>query len=179
MLRNSTTGYGWLARLFHWLSFILLILLTLKGLSFEEMAKGPEKLAQIGNHKSVGTIFLLIVILRLFWRSVNPRPLPLGNDRRMMRLSALISGALYALMLIQPVSGILMSQAKGFPVSPFNAFTLPTMVAESEALASIFSQIHQLGWILIAALVVVHILGALKQHFIARNDTLRRIILQR
>jgi len=179
MLKNTETGYGWLARLFHWLSFILLILLTLKGLSFEDMVKGPEKLAQIGNHKSMGTIFLLIVAIRLFWRSINSHPAPLGENAKMNKIAAIVSGLLYVFMFVQPISGILMSQAKGYAVNVFNVFTLPEIVSKSESLASLFSQVHHTAWIIIIALVVVHVLGAIKHHFIAKNDTLVRIFVQR
>ncbi|RDE18089.1 cytochrome b [Motiliproteus coralliicola] len=179
MLRNTKSGYGWVAITFHWLSFALLILLTLKGLSFEDMPKGPEKLAQIGNHKSMGTIFMLLILARLGWRAANPKPTPLGDNAKMNRISAMVSGALYGLLLIQPLSGALMSQAKGYPVQVFNLFEMPILVGESETLAGLFSQIHHTAWMLIVALVLLHVVAALKHHFVARNDTLKRIFVPR
>lgn len=177
MLRNTESGYGWVAIVLHWLTFALLILLTLKGLSFEDMPRGPEKLAQIGNHKSMGVVFMLLILLRLGWKATNPKPRPLGTHAAMNRISTLVSGALYVLLLIQPLSGALMSQAKGYPVKVFNLFEMPTLIDKSEPLAELFSQIHHTAWLLIAGLVLLHVAAAFKHHFVAKNATLKRIFI--
>lgn len=179
MIKNTESGYGILARLFHWISFILIILLTLKGLSFEDMAKGPEKIAEIGNHKSMGTIFLILIAVRLLWKGINPTPKALSNNNAMNKVAAIISGLLYLLMFVQPLSAILMSQAKGYPVSVFNAFNVPTLVDKSESLANLFAQIHHFAWIAIIVLVAIHVLGSLKHHFMLKNDTLMRMIVSK
>lgn len=179
MLRNTETGYGWPARLFHWLAFVLLILLTLKGLSFEAMAKGPEKFAQLGHHKSVGVLFLMLIAMRWLWRNFNTKPRPLEPSPRLRQLSALVSKLLYLLLLVQPLSGLLMSQAKGKETVLFEALQLPMLVPQSEALASGFGWLHQTVWLLIAGLVCVHLLTALRQHFIVKNEALLRIFVQR
>jgi cytochrome b561 len=35
--------------------------------------------------------------------------------------------------------------------------------------------VHESAWIIVAVLVVIHVLGALFNHFIAKNDVLRRM----
>jgi len=76
----------------------------------------------------------------------------------------------------QPLTGWIMSSAKNFPVSWFRLFQLPDLVAPNEAL---FQQMRSLHHSLFALLVVVaalHVAGALKHHFIDRNDVLRRML---
>ncbi len=83
---------------------------------------------------------------------------------------------LYGLIFALPLSGWLMSSAKNFPVSWFSLFQLPDLVAPNEQL---FRQMLTLHHLLFAALVVVallHIAGALKHHFIDRNDVLKRML---
>ena len=81
-----------------------------------------------------------------------------------------------ALIFAMPLTGWLMSSAKNFPVSWFSLFQLPDLVAPSEQL---FRQMRSLHHMLFAVLVVVallHIAGALKHHFIDRNDVLKRML---
>jgi cytochrome b561 len=69
-----------------------------------------------------------------------------------------------------------MSSAKNYPVSWFGLVQLPDLVAPGEAL---FQQMRGLHHKLFAALVAVaglHIAGALKHHFIDRNDVLKRML---
>jgi cytochrome b561 len=75
-----------------------------------------------------------------------------------------------------PLTGWLMSSAANFSVNVFGLFTLPDLVAPDKALADAFEAVHHwLAWVLIG-LVALHVAGALKHHFVLRNDTLRRMI---
>jgi cytochrome b561 len=94
-------------------------------------------------------------------------------ERALAKLSHLL---LYGLIFALPVSGWLMSSAKNFPVSWFKLVQLPDLVAPDEQL---FQQMRDLHHVLFAVLVVVallHVAGALKHHFIDRNDVLRRML---
>lgn len=176
MLKNTTESYGLVSRLVHWLVFILFVLVVIGGQRAEDMANGPEKLSIINQHKSVGTVILILMLFRLVWRVTNPRPVSLAPDAKNARIAALVQMALFILMLAQPLAGILMSQTAGYPVSLFGAFTLPTLVGESESLHELFEGVHKALWVAIAALVLAHAAGAIKQHVIFKNRTLMRMI---
>lgn len=174
--RNTDNNYGRISRIFHWVLFGLIAMMVIGALSTADI-KGPEKADLIQTHKSLGAAILLLVGLRLLWRFANVVPSQPEQAPPWMRALAVISHyALYLLMLAQPVSGILMSQAEGHAVRPFGWFTWPTWVAPDKAQAEFYGNIHGAVWIALVTLVAVHITAALYHHWGRRDDVLRRIL---
>lgn len=59
----------------------------------------------------------------------------------------------------------------------FNSFQLPDLVGPSRPLYELLHNVHELlGWAL-CAIATLHILAALKRHFILKDDVLRRMML--
>ena len=83
---------------------------------------------------------------------------------------------LYALIFAMPLSGWLMSSARGFPVAWFNQFTFPDLVARNETLYRQLQDLHHLLFSVLVCVALLHIAGALKHHFIDRNDVLKRML---
>jgi cytochrome b561 len=74
-----------------------------------------------------------------------------------------------------PLLGWAYSSAAGFPIVLFGQWPLPDFVPVSEALADALKPLHQWAAYSMAALVVLHVAGALKHHFIDRDGLLRRM----
>ena len=111
------------------------------------------------------------------WRSLNPHP-PLPDNLKPYerRLAHFSHVALYTLLFAIPLSGWTMSSARGFPVSWFGFLQLPDLVPKSRPLYDALLLTHQtLAWFLFAV-VALHVAGALKHHFIHRDDVLRRML---
>jgi len=177
MLKNTTDSYGWMARLFHWITFLMVIGVIIGGEIAADMPGGPGKAEMTGMHKSFGFTLLALVLLRLLWRWINPRPRDLGTSPLQNQLGHLMHISLYVLLLLQPAVGILMSQSFAHPVSPFDWFQLPTFVNENIRLGKILHEIHETLWVVLAISVGIHAAAALKHHFIEKNRTLLRMIL--
>jgi cytochrome b561 len=108
---------------------------------------------------------------------MNPVPDLAAETRPWERVLAKISHLLlYALIFALPLSGWLMSSAKNFPVSWFNLLLLPDLVAPNEALFEQLRSLHHTLFAVLVAVAAVHVAGALKHHFIDRNDVLRRML---
>ena len=69
-----------------------------------------------------------------------------------------------------------MSSARSFPVSWFGWFQLPDLVAPDQHLYERLRDLHHLLFKVLVAVAVLHVAGALKHHFIDRNDVLRRML---
>jgi cytochrome b561 len=176
-LRNTAHRWGVLSQLFHWLIVALIALqVTLASLA-DDLPPGVKKLTLLARHKSVGITILMLVILRLLWRSLNLTPLLPTTLRPYERLLArLTHAALYVLLFAMPLSGWMMSSARGFPVSWFGFFTLPDLVPKDKSLYEALLTTHEvLAWVL-AAVVALHVAAALKHHFMLRDDVLRRML---
>ena len=86
---------------------------------------------------------------------------------------------LYLLFFSVPLVGWAYSSAAGFPIVLFGVLPLPDFVAKDAALAELLKPWHgRLAWML-AALVALHVLGALKHHFVNRDGLLHRMAWSR
>jgi len=179
VLKNTDTTYGAVARGFHWLLFVLLTIAVIVGNLLDEIPKGPTKIEVIGLHKSLGVLILALVLLRLAWRLMNVRPAdPTGTPPLQNKLAHAVHWLLYAVMLLQPISGILMSQVEGHPVGFFGLFQLPTLLAKNEALSPILNGAHATIWVVLVVLVIGHAAAALYHHYVMKDDVLRRMSLR-
>ena len=82
---------------------------------------------------------------------------------------------LYARMLAIPLSGWLMSSAKGFQTVWFGILPLPDLVAKDADLGDALRSLHEALNLLLALSVAGHVLMALKHHFIDKDGLLLRM----
>ena len=177
-LRNTTTRWGSLAQLFHWVIVALVITQFVLGtLSASLPAASLKKLTWITPHKSIGITILALAVLRLVWRWLNPTPLLPDTLKPYERaLAHFTHYALYALLFVMPLTGWIMSSARSFPVSWFGVVQLPDLVGRDPALYEALHTTHAiLAWTL-AAIAVLHIAAALKHHLVLKDDVLKRMI---
>jgi len=176
MIKNNQVSYGSVAKSFHWLMFLMLSFSVVAGNYMASMPKGPEKLEAAGMHKSFGAVILMLLLARLFWRLINVVPeSPAGTPDVQKRLAHAMHWVLYALMFAQPLSGIIMSQAAGFPVSFFGLFEFPVWLDKNEALAETARTAHGIIWMLLVAAVVGHVSAALHHQFVKKNGLINKM----
>jgi cytochrome b561 len=86
---------------------------------------------------------------------------------------------LYVAFFAVPLTGWAMSSAKGFPIVWFGVLPLPDFVPKDHDLGELLEEVHEaLAWGL-AALVLAHVAGALKHHFVDRDGLMARMSLRR
>ncbi len=176
-MRNTTNRWGTLAQLFHWLIVLFIIAQFTLALLFGDLPNGARKLTLLSRHKSIGITILTLALLRVLWRWSNPTPALPGTLKPYERTLARVTHVLlYVLLLAVPLSGWTMSSARGFPVSWFGLFQLPDLVPKNKALYEILVTTHDvLAWSL-GVVAIVHLLAALKHHFVLKDDVLRRML---
>ena len=177
MLRNTRTRWGALSQLFHWLIAVLIAVQVVLGLVGVALPLSMAKLATLARHKSLGMTILALVLLRLGWRALNPTPaLPDNLKPYEQRLARLTHASLYGLIIALPLTGWLMSSARGFPVSWFNLVQLPNLVGRNVPLYHTLVSLHVALAITLGLVLALHIGAAIKHHFVLRDDTLRRML---
>ncbi|MCG7927769.1 MAG: cytochrome b [Candidatus Thiodiazotropha taylori] len=173
MLKNSDREYGIIAKGFHWLLFFMLTFSVVAGNFMAAMPKGAEKLQAAGMHKSFGVILLILIMLRFFWKLINTTPKPPAGTTMIEHLLAQgMHWLLYVLMFAQPLSGILMSQATGYPVNAFGLFEVPTLIDKDPEVAKIFRSGHGVIWIVLTVAASGHVAAAMFHHFIRKDSVL-------
>lgn len=185
MYRNTPTGYGLTAILFHWTMAVLIMAMLAFGLYLKQVPRNDPSLFELYQlHKSVGFVILALAVLRLVWRLVNPSPKLPDNMPALERLAARFGHVgLYALMFALPVTGWFMVSASpwGIPTVVFNILPIPHLpypdaLGTREKAEAFFKMLHEYGAYLLIALSALHVAAALKHHFIARDDTLKRMV---
>ena len=184
-LKNTSNRYGGVAQILHWLIVALIItqwvLAQLAEAAGHDKAAHPaaalHQLALLARHKSVGLTIFALAIVRLVWRFVSPPPpMPNTMPRWQVKAAQLTHFAFYALLLLLPISGLVMSAASNYPVSYFGWFTIPNIVAPDEALKDIMKERHEMLFDILMVVAVVHVIAALKHHFVDRDGVLRRML---
>ena len=176
MLKNTANTYGVVAKTFHWVLFLMLSFSIVAGNFLADMPKGAEKLQAAGMHKSFGAVLLMLILARFLWRLINENPeLPAGTSSAQAMMAKGMHWLLYVLMFAQPLSGILMSQAAGFPVSFFGLFEFPVFMEKAPEMAKFFRGMHGTVWIILVLAVVGHVAAALHHHFIKKDDVLKQM----
>lgn len=161
----------------HWLIALMIIGLFAFGLYMVELPLSPQKLKYYSYHKWAGVTVFLLVLLRLLWRITHrPPDLPAGMPRWQVKAAKAGHHLLYLLMVIVPLSGWLMSSAKGFQTVWFGVLPLPDLLSKDEALGEALLLTHRLlNWFFMLV-VAGHVVAALKHHFIDRDGLLSRML---
>jgi cytochrome b561 len=174
--RNTNRSWGSLTKALHWVIVILIINQWWIAERAEEL-KGLAKLQTLGLHKSFGMTILMLAIVRLLWRWMNPVPDLSAETKPWERVLAKVSHVLlYALIFAMPLTGWMMSSARNFPVSWFKLFQFPDLVAPADQTFHLMHDTHHLLFKVLVGVAVLHAAGALKHHFIDRNDVLKRML---
>lgn len=176
-IRNTEFRYGAVAQLLHWTIVALIITQFVLASKADDLPLGPAKIAVLAQHKSFGMTIFALAIVRLLWRLANPVPAVPLTTPRWQRIAAHVShGALYALIMITPLFGWMMSSARNFPVSWFGLFTFPDLVQPDKAKYEFFHEVHEALALSLLCIAVLHAAAALKHHFFDRDNVLRRML---
>jgi cytochrome b561 len=177
MFKNSTTGYGWPSIILHWLSALLIFGLFGLGLYMVELDYYDDWYHDSTHwHESLGLLFFALLVGRIIWRQLNPKPAPIATTQLQKWLARLAHGILYLLMLLIPISGYLISTADGHGVALFSWFKVPSITGNIDNMETISGQFHYWLSILIIALGAGHVGAAIKHHWLDKDDTLKRML---
>jgi cytochrome b561 len=178
MIAAARTRYDAVAMSLHWFIAVLLIFMLFFG---EDLIKGKGAGGAFGPslHVSIGSAILVLSVFRLVWRLINPPPAYPASMASWEQMAAKAMHLLFYVLLIGlPLTGWLATpkflSEKGamMDLTVFGAFPLP----DAPSLGLPMKGIHELGSNIGIALLALHVLAALKHHFINRDNVLRRML---
>ena len=174
MFFNSSQGYGLLAKLFHWITFIALIIqipfgFYLVGLEFSDRRIDLENI-----HILAGISIFYLVLLRLIWKLFNPSPKSEHNFFRGQNFIAKTNHfLLYVSIFAITISGALKKLYMGEKLN-FLFFSYG-FKKDNFQLADLYYEVHIYANYLLIVLVVLHILAIIVHHFIFKDKILDKI----
>jgi len=117
-------------------------------------------------------------VARLGWRFANPAlPMPPGTPRWQRIMARTTHVLFYAVLILLPMTGWLASSAAGRDISWFGLFNWPLLpIGGGRETAGTLMSLHGTLPKLLYGLVGLHVLAALKHHFINRDNVLHRML---
>jgi len=168
------TRYGTGAIALHWIHALIVLGLIGWGLWMADLPKGPERGWAFGVHKSFGLLAIALIFIRIGWRLSHRPPANTAVHGLEARLASAGHTLLYILLVIVPLAGLTSVSFTKYPLK-FFGIDLPKPGYPDEALNAIFSETHQwLAWLL-TALIVAHVLAAVR-HGLRRDGTVQRML---
>ncbi|MEO0763232.1 MAG: cytochrome b [Pseudomonadota bacterium] len=181
---NTESGWGIVQRLLHWAAAGVILFQLAMGLYMTNLVTDIyDQFAHTQTHKSWGFVAFVLVLLRMVWRWVNPRPAAPAMPRWQHVASEGAHIALYVLMVVLPLSGWLMSSASplqdsyGIKNMVFGLFELPDpFVPGTTEMEKLLKAVHFYAAMGLIALVGLHVAAALKHQFVDRDGLLMRMV---
>ncbi|MCX7556886.1 cytochrome b [Xanthomonadaceae bacterium JHOS43] len=176
MLRDTHERYGIVSRLFHWGMALLVIWQAMKF--FDRIDEGEHWIGQtlVPWHVSVGSLLLLLVLLRAVWALRQRSNRPVAPPPPLMAFLASAGHVLlYAALVLMPLTGIAILLGNGYPLTAFG-ITLVPGGEEIPWLATLGGSLHSpVAWLLLI-MIIGHVGMALVHHFIKKDDVLHRML---
>ena len=163
------------AILFHWLMALMLLFMAISGLLFDDIPK-DIKPTIINLHAITGTAFLVLLVARIWWRiNHRPPPSPPGTSELNRRLSHIGHLALYALMVIVPLAGLVYLYSRGRGLD-FGFFQLASPFGEMPAIRRPARVVHSWSADILMVAALGHIAFALWHQFVMKDNILLRMM---
>lgn len=166
----------------HWIVAIGMIGLLATGIYMEE----NEVYALYPIHKSVGVLIILPILWRVIWRMTNGWPEAVRDYAKHEHLlSKVVHWALIIATVAMPISGMMMSVGGGHGLDFFGLELVmrnadpsnpEEVIALNETAGEIGHTVHGLGGNILLFALGLHLIGALKHHFVDKDFTLKRML---
>jgi len=173
-LTNNLTEYGFISKIFHWLSATVLFAQIPLGFYLVDLDFSEKRLIIENIHVTIGLGIFYLTILRLIYKLFNPTP-ALGNSvfvgqRVLAKLNHIL---LYLSILVITISGAL---KKLFNGEMLDLFFFDLEIRDNFDLAELFYEIHIFGNYTLIALILLHISAVIIHKILFKENLLKRIL---
>jgi cytochrome b561 len=181
----ATTRYGSVARGLHWIVAALVVVQFLLAPIPEDLPRdihvdapfGLDKLGLLAQHKSFGMTVLMLMVVRVLWRWRNKPPAFPETMKPAARFLARATHiAFYVILIAMPLSGWMMTSAKGASSSWFGLWNWPSPISQNDHAFEPLRMMHGILSRLLFVLALIHVAAALKHHFWNKDGVLMRML---
>ncbi len=169
---STTQRYSTVAIVLHWL--IALALAGEIALGFA-MPKDASGFALYQLHKSIGITILLLSLVRLGWRLTHRPPAQLEGGWE-GKLASLVHVLFYVVMIATPLAGwaLVSTDPINVPTVLFGVVPLPHLPLDA-GINDFAHEAHEILAFVAIGLFVLHVVGALRHHFLLKDGLLARM----
>ena len=173
-LTNNLTEYGFISKIFHWLSAAVLFAQIPLGFYLVDLDFSDKRLTIESIHVTLGLSIFYLTILRLFYKLINPTPSLKKSVFPGQKIIAKLNHVfLYVSILVITISGAL---KKLFNGEILDLFFFDLEIKDNFDLAELFYEIHIFGNYTLIALILLHISAVIIHKVLFKENLLRRIL---
>ena len=176
MAAAESQGYGIVAKILHWLIFLLLAAQYAIGSIMPHIGRKTVNEGWVSWHFSVGAAILFFIVLRLVWRLLHPVPLLPTMTAGERVISGITHWALYILVLVMTVLGWAATNSRGWDVKLFGVVTLPQLAPKGSAWGHECGDIHNILVYVLLGFIILHVAGALYHYFVKHDQVVGRML---
>jgi cytochrome b561 len=169
MANTEAPGYGAVAKILHWLIFLLLATQYAIGSIMPHIGRKTVDEGWVAWHFSVGAAIMFFIVIRLLWRLWKPVPLLPTMAPWERVLSGITHWALYLLVLVMTLLGWAATNSREWDVKLFGLVTLPSVAPRGSRWGHECGDIHNILVYVLLGFIVVHVVGAL-YHYLVKHD---------
>jgi cytochrome b561 len=161
---------------FHWTTVVLVLALLTTALLHAQWHDDATKALLLRIHRSLGVIVWMTTAFRLIWRMTNAELPPFPDDmtRKHRALVQISEYCLYALLLIQPITGLSATITRGRSFVLF-WWHIPQLMPHYPTLQAALLLVHGIGAGTLGVLITGHAVTALIHYFVLHDNVLRRM----
>lgn len=178
-MQESANRYSTVSIALHWALVVLVLTNVWLGGRMEE-AEGAARMSFLSAHASVGISILVLTLARLAWRPTHKWPqLPEHTPGWQRVIARLTHVSFYVALIAIPLLGwATVSAAPALErLEVFGGVSWPLLpLGPSEDLSEALGETHKAFVKAVYVLLILHVLGALKHHFIQRDQVLHRML---
>jgi cytochrome b561 len=180
---SETTGpvavrYRRIVTWIHWVIAILVVMQVIIGFTFHDMPRGPDRTFVFGWHKTWGALILVLSLVRLAVRLMNPPPPYPADQPAWKRFVAVWTHRLfYILMIALPLTGLIAVSdgARNGLVDLQLGLSIPAVPGISEDVGEASGELHELLVWVTLGLLALHVAAALFNQFVDRGPVAGRM----
>ena len=173
-LTNSLTEYGFISKVFHWLSAAVLIIQIPLGFYLVDMDFSDKRLTVESIHVTLGLSIFYLILFRLLYKTLNPTPRLQNSLFPGQKIIAKLNHIfLYVSILVITISGAL---KKLFNGEELDMFFFNLEIKDNFELAEIFYEIHIVGNYTLIALISLHIFAVIVHKLLFKENLLKKIL---
>lgn len=170
---NVVERYSATARMFHWLTVLLVLVAYIMSVGGPEtrVYAAVNNLSR-GSHELLGISVFALTVVRVCWRAIFPSPKSPEMPAWIEVGARLGQWAIYALLVLVPVTAILGAWLEGHPLTLLVVGNIQPWLPQSPQLGLELGNIH--GWLgdALIWLAGLHATAALYHHFWRRDTVL-------
>jgi superoxide oxidase len=175
-LRDNGLGFSPITIALHWI--VALIVIAIIAIELMVYFAPDREWQTVLN--LLGTVLFPVSVYRFWARITSYHPLPVGTPNPVeVIVSRSVATALALAMVLLPVAAWLAKSAAGQSIDLPGGFAIPALLSPDPHTARVFEMLFRIGATPFVLGLALHIFGACKNHFVLKNDALKRMLGKR